>query len=63
MKGCLTVVEAKFLQPISKTFCSVPTNGANCCYLDRLTFGASTTTQCQPSKKGNPVVVGQSPLR
>ena len=43
MKGYLTVLEAKLLQPLSKTFYSFPTDGANCGYLDRLIFGASTT--------------------
>ena len=49
MKGCLTVVEAKLLQPISETFCSIPTDNANCCYLNHLTSGASKA-QCQPTK-------------
>ena len=48
MKGYLTVVESKLLQPISEAFCSVPTDGANCCYLDHLTFKA-LTSQCKPA--------------
>ena len=50
MKGCLIAVEAKVLQPVNETFCSIPTKGDNCCYLDRLTFGASVV-QCEPTKK------------
>ena len=42
MKGYLTVVEAKLLQPVNETFCSVPTNGGNYHYLYRLTSCAST---------------------
>ena len=48
MKGNLTVVEAKLLQPVSETFCSVPIDGVNCCYLDHLTSGVSMT-QCKPA--------------
>ena len=58
MKGYLTVVEAKLLQPLSDTFCSFPTNGANCRYLDRLTSRASTV-QCKPAKNGNPAATGR----
>ena len=43
MKGYLKIVEAKLLQPVSETFCSVPTDGANCCYLDLLISRASTS--------------------
>ena len=42
MKGYLTTIEAKLLQLVNETFCSVPTNGDNYCYLDRLTSCAST---------------------
>ena len=40
MKGCLTAVEAKLLEPIYETFCSIPTDDVNYCYLDLLTSGA-----------------------
>ena len=50
MKGYLTIVEAKLLQPVSETFYSFPTDGDNCCYLDRVTSGASTE-QCKPTKR------------
>ena len=42
VKGYLTVLEAKLLQPLSQTFCLFPIDDANCGYLDRLIFGAST---------------------
>ena len=61
MKGCLTVIEAKLLQPVKKTVYSLLTYGANCSYLDLLTFGASAT-QCKPAKKGDPATVGRLPL-
>ena len=61
MKGCLTAVEAKLLQLVNENFCLIPTDDASCSYLDRLTFGASTT-QCKPAKKGDPMTVGQLPL-
>ena len=51
MKGYLTVVEAKLLQPVSETFYSFPTDEVNCHYLDCLTSGASVA-QCKPVKKG-----------
>ena len=41
-KGYWIVVGAKPLNVVHETFCSIPTYGANCCYLDCLTFGAST---------------------
>ena len=50
MKGYLTVLEAKLLQPVSETLCSFPIDDANCCYLDRLTSKASAA-QCKPAKK------------
>ena len=43
MKGYLTIVEHKLLQPVNETFYSIPIDGANCCYLDRLISGASAT--------------------
>ena len=43
------VVRAKPLHVIDKTFCSIPTDGANCCYLDRLTF---EVLESKPTKKG-----------
>ena len=33
---------AKPLHVVDETFCSILTDRANCCYLDHLTFGAST---------------------
>ena len=50
MKGYLIAVESKLLQPVKETFYSVPIDGANCCYLDRLTSGASAA-QCKPAKR------------
>ena len=50
MKGYLTVIEAKLLQSVNETFCSIPTNGANCCNLDPLISGASAA-QCKPAKR------------
>ena len=35
---------------VDKTFCSIPTNDANCCYLDFLNFEASAA-QSKPEKK------------
>ena len=58
MKGYLTVVEAKLLQPLSETFCLFPTNGVNCRYLDRLTSRASMV-QRKPAKNGNPTAAGR----
>ena len=60
MKGYLTVIEAKLLKHVSKTYYSFPTDGANCCYLDRLTSGASAR-QCKPIKKGGLVAEGWPP--
>ena len=39
-KGYWKDVGAKFLRVINETFCSIPTDGANCCYLYRLTSWA-----------------------
>ena len=50
IKGYLTAVEAKLLQLVNETFCSMPTNGANCCYLGLLISGASVA-QCKPAKR------------
>ena len=50
-KGWWTVIEAKPLQPVNETFCLLPIDGANCCYLERLNSGASAA-QCKPVKKG-----------
>ena len=43
MKGYYTIAGAKPLQPVDETLCSLLIDGANCCYLDRLTLGASAT--------------------
>ena len=45
-KGYWKVVGAKLLHVVDVTFCSIPTDDANFCYLDRLTFGASAV-QCK----------------
>ena len=50
-KGYWKAVGAKLLPIVVVTFCSIPTNGANCRYLDHLTFGASTP-RCKLAKKG-----------
>ena len=50
-KGYWIAVGAKHLPVIDETFCSILTNGANCCYLDRLTSEASMA-RCEPRKKG-----------
>ena len=49
MKGYWTIIEAKPLRPVDKTFSSFPTDGANCCYLDCLNSWASIA-QCEPAK-------------
>ena len=49
-KGYWKTVGAKILRVVDETFCSIPTDDTSCCYLDRLTFGASTT-RCKPAKK------------
>ena len=62
-KGYWKAVGAKLLRVIDKTFCSIPIDDANCCYLDRLTSGASTA-QCKLAKEnGGPVMVCCPPLR
>ena len=50
-KGYWTVVGAKPLPVVDETFCLIPIDGANCCYLDRLTSKASMS-QYKPTKKG-----------
>ena len=45
------VIGAKPLHIINETFCSIPINGDNCCYLDRLTSGASVP-RYKPTKNG-----------
>ena len=51
MKGYLKAAEAKLLQHVSETFCLVPTNDTNCCYLDRL-IAEALAEQCKSCKKG-----------
>ena len=46
------VVGAKLLHVINETFCSIPTDGANCRYLVRLSFGASAALYKPTKKKG-----------
>ena len=43
MKGFLIATEVKLLQPVNETSYSIPTDGANWCYLNRLTSEASVT--------------------
>ena len=50
-KGYWIVVGVKSSPVVNETFCSILTDGANCCYLDRMTSGASAT-RCKPVKKG-----------
>ena len=50
-KGYWIAVRAKPSPVVNETFCLIPTDGADCLYLDRLTSEASTT-QCKPAKKG-----------
>ena len=50
-KGYWKAVGAKLLHVINETFCSIPTDGANCCYLVRLISKASVA-RCQPAKNG-----------
>ena len=41
-KGYWKAVGANLLRVIDETFCSIPTDDVNCCYLDRLTSETST---------------------
>ena len=50
-KGYWKAVRAKLLYVVDVIFCSIPSYGANCHYLDRLSFEASTA-QCKLAKKG-----------
>ena len=62
-KGYCKAVAAKLLQVVDETFCSGPTEGANCYYLDRLTFGA-LAAQCKPAKhKRGLAAMCRPPLR
>ena len=36
-----TITKVKPLQPVDETFCLIPTDDANCCYLDSLNLWAS----------------------
>ena len=38
-EGYWIAVGAKPIHVVDENFCSIPIDGANCCYLDRLTFG------------------------
>ena len=51
-KGLLKAVEAKLLCVVDVTFCSILKDGANFCYLDHLTFGASVA-RCKLAKRGS----------
>ena len=59
--GCWIAVGAKLLYIVDETFCSIPTYGANCHYLDRLTSGASIA-RYKPAKKKGLAAVCRSPL-
>ena len=61
VEGYWIVVRAKPLHIVDETFCLVPTDCANCYYLDRLIFGASAE-QCEPAKKWGPATVCWLPL-
>ena len=60
-KGYWTAVGVKLLRVVDETFCSIHTNDANCCYLDRLTSEASVA-RYKPIKKGGPATVCRPPL-
>ena len=50
-KGYWIAFGAKPLHVVDENFCSIPTDGANCRYLDRLT-SRSSIEQYKPAKKG-----------
>ena len=50
-KGYWIAVGAKPSPVVDERFCLIPTDDANCCYLNCLTFRASAA-QCKPTKKG-----------
>ena len=62
VEGYQKAVRAKLLHIFNETFYSIPTDSANCCYLNRLILGSSAD-RCEPAKKGGPVVVCRPPLR
>ena len=62
VEGYWIAVVAKPLHVVDENFCSVLTDDTNCKYLDRLSFGASTT-QCKPAKNGGPTEVCRPSLR
>ena len=49
--GHWIAIGAKLLHVADETFCSIPTDGANYRYLDRLTSGASIV-RYKPAKNG-----------
>ena len=49
-EGYWIVVGGKPSHVIDETFCSILIDSTNCCYLDCLTFGVSTT-RCKPAKQ------------
>ena len=51
-EGYWIAVRAKPLLVVNETFGSVPVESSNCCYLDRLTFEASTA-RSKPAKRGS----------
>ena len=60
-KGYWRVVRAKISHVVDLDFCSIPTNDANCCYLDCLTSEASATRH-KPAKNRGRATMFQPPL-
>ena len=48
--GYWIAIRAKLLHVVDDTFCSIPTDAANCCYLDHLTSRESIA-RYEPAKK------------
>ena len=51
VKGYQKVVGAKIVHVVDETFCTIPTDGANCQYLVCLTSGA-LAKRCKLAQKG-----------
>ena len=50
VEGYWIAIGAKPLHIVDENFCSIPTDGTNCCYLDHLIFGALAERH-EPVKK------------
>ena len=50
--GYWIAIGSKLLHVVDETFCSIPTDTTNCCYLDLLTSRASVA-RYKPAKKGS----------